>query len=69
MDSYRSTRKKRQYRVDQNVQVITWTKSEAVRKNCYKYGRKEYGGMTDVIGYDSVEHMIMGNVKSGNEER
>jgi hypothetical protein len=34
-----------------------------VRKNCYKYGRKEHDGMTDVTAYASVEHMIMGNGK------
>jgi hypothetical protein len=33
------------------------------RKNCYKYGRKENDGRTDVTGYGSVECMIMGNGK------
>jgi len=45
------------------IELITWTKSEVVRKNCYKYGGKEYDGMTDVTGYGRVEHMIMGNGK------
>ena len=44
------------------TELITWTKCEVVRKNCYKYGRKENDGMTDVTGYGSVECMIMGNV-------
>lgn len=38
---------------------ITRTKNTAFRKNFYKYGKKKYHAMTDVMGYGSVQHTLM----------